>query len=147
MPATNLDRQLAQLTIGHQNEERTNPVVNAGNGNNAYNLFNAFQGVNNGVNTPVADLLDIPGMFPVQERVVASEPPDLLGMSTGNTSAGTTSGTGNTVNVANGIGHPVSISSARSVPAAFSYIWSPEVPSFAVIPTNNQPSILLMLDR
>ena len=77
-------------------------------------------------------------MFPVQERVVASEPPDLLGMSTGYTSVGTTRGTGNTVNVANGIGHPRSISSARSVPAAFSYIRTPEVPSFAVNP--NQQS-------
>lgn len=138
--ATNLDRQLANLTVSHRGaahaQVNTNFGVNRENGIGANTALNTPNITDGERNIAVGDLLDIPGLYTVTSpaRDVASAPGDLPANITGPSNV-----TGNAVNGVNGTGSIASVASSRTVPPAFSHIRSPEVPLFAYHPTQQPP--------
>lgn len=93
--ATNLDRQLAQLSVGHQQVGQQNPAATTTNGHNV---------------PVVEDLLDIPGTYSIRSATLAS--PHLSATPTG---PGVNTGNGNEAFAS-------SIFKAHTVQPDFSYI-------------------------
>ena len=108
--ATNLDQQLAPLAVGHH--QAADPTT--------------------GTVPVVQDLLDIPWTYSIPDTTSV-----LMYTLAVTAAAGPRNNPGIAVTAGNGTGLTSSVSSARTVPPAFSYIQSPEATSVAV-PSNFQ---------